>query len=362
MDRHNNEIGFEIGRNAKNLQEVIEEARKAISNGYVKCDEPGKAHWLDKNKWRKNPLNEDTEEDTEDRLDTEDTNWPPQWLPHGILSPENRNWWRLINGDGDGDTGDPSGGAGGDAREPSGAGGLGSSNFTPRDPLVLDLDADGIELTSLAGSNADGQINSDDAIFGDLRIWQDSDSDGIADEGELHTLNALEIVSIDVAYESGQFTTDSHNVEHRERSLFTYDNGTTGLTNTLWFDSDRGNTVPVEVQNGDGIVIPDDVALLPDVKGFGNAYTLHQAMALDDSGKLKALVQAFVAESDITLRKALVGDILALWTGQQDTDPASRGNDIDGQHLGILETFWGQAAFQENPDGQYAQILKGVYE
>ena len=210
--------------------------------------------------------------------------------------------------------------------------------------------------------NADGQINSDDAIFGDLRIWQDSDSDGIADEGELHTLNALDIVSIDVAYESDQFTTDSHNVEHRERSLFTYDNGTTGLTNTLWFDSDRGNTVPVEVQNGDGIVIPDDVALLPDVKGFGNAYTLHQAMALDDSGKLKALVQAFVAESDITLRKALVGDILVLWTGQQDTDPASRGNDIDGQHLGILETFWGQAAFQENPDGQYARVLEGVYE
>ncbi len=36
---------------------------------------------------------------------------------------------------------------------------------------------------------------------------------------------------------------------------FTYGDGTTGLTNTLWFDSDPRNSIPVEIQvaRGDSI-------------------------------------------------------------------------------------------------------------
>ena len=218
----------------------------------------------------------------------------------------------------------------------------------------------GYEALAEFDENDDGQINSDDTIFGDLRVWQDIDSDGVADADELKKLAELNIASINVNYETNQFT-DSNNVQHREQSVFTYGDGTSGLTNTLWFDSDRRNTVPVEVHNGEGIVISDDIAGLPNAVGFGNAYSLHQAMALDTSGELKALVEGFVTESDPTARMALVGDILALWAGQANTDPASRGNYIDGQYLGILETFWGQPALQENPNGQYAQVLEETY-
>jgi hypothetical protein len=48
------------------------------------------------------------------------------------------------------------------------------------------------------GGNADGIIDRQDQIFGELRLWQDSNHNGLADSGELHTLlstnvNALEL-------------------------------------------------------------------------------------------------------------------------------------------------------------------------
>jgi len=33
--------------------------------------------------------------------------------------------------------------------------------------------------------------------------------------------------------------------------------------------------------------VPEDIAALPDVQGYGNVYDLHQAMARDTSGELK---------------------------------------------------------------------------
>jgi Ca2+-binding RTX toxin-like protein len=219
----------------------------------------------------------------------------------------------------------------------------------------------GYEALAEFDDNDDGEINSADAIFNKLRVWQDENSDGVASEGELKTLESLSVASIDVSYEENEFT-DSNNVQHREESLYTREDGTSGLTNTLWFDSDRRKTVPIETHNGEGITVADDIAALPDAVGFGNAYSLHQAIALDENGELQAKVEEFVSEQSSSARKELIGDILAIWAGQKDTAPASRGSYMDGRKLGILETFWGQPALQENPNRRYAQNLEQVYE
>jgi hypothetical protein len=123
-----------------------------------------------------------------------------------------------------------------------------------RDPLVLDLDGDGVEVTALAGSsvhfdfdqdgfaertgwvspddgilvidrngngivdgaaelfgsatqdgfevlealntNGDGVIDAQDEDFAELRIWQDADGDGVSDAEELITLQEADIVAI----------------------------------------------------------------------------------------------------------------------------------------------------------------------
>jgi hypothetical protein len=186
----------------------------------------------------------------------------------------------------------------------------------------------GFEALAEYDLNADGKINTQDAIFSQLRIWQDANSNGKTDAGELITLQTANITSLNARYTLND-TLDSNKVWHRESSTYTYVDGTTGLSETLWFEADKQNTIPV---NGDAIVISAAIKALPDAKGFGNVYSLRQAMALDASGQLQQKVQAFVNETDIAKRKVIVNDILILWAGQQNTVAGSRGYYMDAKN------------------------------
>ncbi len=94
-----------------------------------------------------------------------------------------------------------------------------------KDPLILDLDGDGIAVSALDGSdvvfdydgdgvaertgwasaddgflaidtNGNGVIDTDDAVFATLRVWRDRDQDGVTDAGELQTLTEAGIAQI----------------------------------------------------------------------------------------------------------------------------------------------------------------------
>ena len=53
--------------------------------------------------------------------------------------------------------------------------------------------------------NGDGKINASDAVFADLKIWIDADSDGQGDAGELLSLATAGIVAINLnSQQSGQ--------------------------------------------------------------------------------------------------------------------------------------------------------------
>jgi hypothetical protein len=73
--------------------------------------------------------------------------------------------------------------------------------------MIFDIDGDGSELfggfgltgtQELSGydTNTDGKITAADAIWSDLRVWQDKDEDGVTDAGELFTLDAAGISGI----------------------------------------------------------------------------------------------------------------------------------------------------------------------
>lgn len=99
---------------------------------------------------------------------------------------------------------------------------------------------------------------------------------------------------------------------------------------------------------GDSVAIPDDIAALPDLQGAGNVSSLRIAMAKDESGQLKKMVLEFLETKDAAARDELFTNIIYKWVGADVVDPDSRGKLMDARQLAVLEKFMGMGFMGTN--------------
>jgi hypothetical protein len=65
--------------------------------------------------------------------------------------------------------------------------------------------------TAEQGGNNDGIIDGRDAVFASLRLWQDTNHDGVSQAGELHTLPSLDIAALHLDYKESKRTDEFGN-------------------------------------------------------------------------------------------------------------------------------------------------------
>lgn len=263
-------------------------------------------------------------------------------------------------------------------------------------PLVLDLDGDGVELTSLAGdgaapvywdidndgfgeatawvkpddgllardlnsngtidshselfgtettdgfavlatldSNNDGAITAADSDWGALKIWRDLNQDGESQPDELFSLSDLNITSIDLNANGANYEIAGNPIAFE--STYTIDGvGDRAIVDAL-FAYDNVNSI----YKG-AYTLDSNAMLLPHLRGYGRLPDLFVAMSLKPA--LLSLVEDVAAldmASDPAAASLLVRQIMHSWAGVEDVDPESVGpwHRVDARDIRFVEKF-----------------------
>ncbi|MEO1711558.1 MAG: hypothetical protein AAFR70_14955, partial [Pseudomonadota bacterium] len=144
------------------------------------------------------------------------------------------------------------------------------------------------ELATL-DSNGDGVIDQNDPGFADLLIWRDLNEDGITDPGELFTLGELGITSFSLSTTAPD-DTSIRDSEIQAEGHFTRADGSTGTIADIVLSNSQTDTKFL----GDPTVSAT-AALLPELTGSGELTDLRVAMTSDAT--LLSLVDTFANQS-----------------------------------------------------------------
>jgi Ca2+-binding RTX toxin-like protein len=123
--------------------------------------------------------------------------------------------------------------------------------------------------------NADGVIDASDAIYSQLQVWRDINDNGVADSGELQSLATSGISSISLTTTAPVDPDIAGNTVNAV-GTFTRTDGSTGTIAGVSFNSD-----PFHSNYLGDKTVSTEAAALPDLKGYGTLTDLRVAMTLD---------------------------------------------------------------------------------
>lgn len=195
------------------------------------------------------------------------------------------------------------------------------------------LAAHGFAALAAWDQDGNGRIDAADPVWTRLQVWRDADSDARVDAGELQSLAALGIASLDLHFRSGNQADPQGNLHGQLGTYSTTDGRQPGLVD-VWFVQNPADTVDRQL-----LPVSAAIAALPDLPGAGRVFSLHQAMQRDPEGRLQALLEQWIA-ADFAQRQLLIDPLLRRWAGVAEAPtPRHLPHLSDDRPLAVLEAF-----------------------
>ncbi len=189
----------------------------------------------------------------------------------------------------------------------------GTELFGDSTPLVAGgTAADGFAALAQEDTNHDGLVNSNDANWDNLRVWQDANSDGITDAGELHSLESLGITGFHVA-KSENTTRLGNGNQIADLGSYIRDDGTEGTVGQItggMADIDLADN-PFYRSFSDTVPLTEQAQALPTMQGSGMVRDLQEAVSL--SPALGSALTDYAAADTKAAQMALVDAVISQW-------------------------------------------------
>ncbi len=158
-------------------------------------------------------------------------------------------------------------------------------------------------------SNADGKISVGDLVWSELKVWQDRDRDGETDAGELKSLTQLGILELSLTSTALNATTPQ-GTQLLSYGSVTFDSGRVSTMFEAIFNSND----TVTKYAGESGLAPWQGASTLNAKGFGTITDLAVATANDVGlAELAQTRAAAMTSANLRTLVAQAGDVLGAW-------------------------------------------------
>ncbi|WP_115237139.1 calcium-binding protein [Moraxella equi] len=169
-----------------------------------------------------------------------------------------------------------------------------------------DLATSGMEALADLDDNGDGVIDANDKAFGELKVWQDKNGDGVSTDDELISLEELGIERIDLNNkETVNKEVDGGII--KEQATFVKADGSVGTLADVNFEADS-----IHTRHLNKVELSDAVKALPSVYGMGRLADIQQAAMKSD--ELADILGRYSKATTRVAQKALLDDLMLAWS------------------------------------------------
>ncbi|MBB4193074.1 Ca2+-binding RTX toxin-like protein/formiminotetrahydrofolate cyclodeaminase [Rhizobium aethiopicum] len=234
----------------------------------------------------------------------------------------------------------------------------GDAQSVSANDLVGAISGDAIADLVAIDENGDGVLDVNDSAFGELSLWTDSNANGRLDAGELRTLAESGVGSIRLDLEPEQVNNNGNLLVGTIE--FTRADGTTAYASEFNFAT---QTLHSQYEVPEGFSYTVDAMRLPALRGYGDVPNFRISASLD--GDLAQEFKEFVLQAPSlgdgrfdTKFEKLIMSWVASATGRTFD---SNINSFDN-HLSVVEAFYGSDYGFDRLTAPTINTIEGAYE